>query len=208
MDAEKLKKEQEKLSKRVVLKNDVDTPKLIAGADTLYTGRKVISVMIVFDYESMEKKEAKYTVMDANIPHMKEYAGFRQAPAAVETYHKLEEDPDVLIVQGTGILHPRRFGEASQIGLQVDKPAIGVAKELICGELKDEYIYEGDVKLGKMMITKEHAKPIYISPGHRVTLEKSVEFVHKFLGEKKLPIPIHEAHKYGNKIKRKLKDKS
>lgn len=204
-DLDKLKKEQEKLAKRILLKNDIDNPRLIAGSDTLYTGKKVISVMIVFDYETMEKKEVKYTVMDAGMPHIKEYAGFRQAPAAVETYHKLDMDPDVIIVQGAGIIHPRRFGEASQLGLLVDKPTIGVSKEYIFGEEKDELIFDGNYKMGKVMVTKEHAKPIYISPGHRITLEKSVEIVKKFLGEKKLPIPIHEAHKYGNKIKKKFK---
>lgn len=204
---EKLKKEQEKLSKKLVLRNDFKEPRLIAGSDAVYTGNKVIYVMIVFDFDSLEKKEVKYTVMEAKMPHLKEFAGFRQAPAAVETYHKLETDPDIIMVGGAGIMHPRRLGEASQLGLLLDKPTIGVAKEQLFGNLEEDTVYDKEQQIAKMLITKEHAKPIYISPGHRINLERATEIASRMLGEKKLPIPVHEAHKYGNKIKKKIKEK-
>ncbi|MGM5482059.1 MAG: endonuclease V [Nanobdellota archaeon] len=206
IDFENLKREQEKLSKKIVLKDCIDKPRWIAGSDVVYTGKKVISVMVVFDYETFEKKESKYTVMDAKIPHYNEFAGFRQSAASVETYHKLEIDPDIIIVQGTGIIHPRGFGEACQLGLLLDKPTIGVSKNLLLGVEKDNYIISNNQKLGQVMYTKEHAKPIYISPGHRTTIESSVNFLEKFLNDKKMPLPVHEAHKVANKLKKKLKD--
>lgn len=205
VDEEKLIKEQNKLAKRIVLKNDVDEYRLIAGCDAVYTGRKIIYAIIVFDTE-MNVKEKKYTVMNAQMPYMKDYVAYRDSPVAVETYHKLEIDPDVLMVVGAGIMHPRKIGMASHLGLLIDKPTLGVSKEVIHGEVEGDYIYGGNEKIGILMKTKEHAKPIYVSPGHRVSMQRALDIAKENMGDKKLPIPLHETHKFANKIKKKIKE--
>lgn len=207
IDEEKLKKEQQKLSKRIILKNDIDDYRHIAGCDAVYTGKKIIYVIVVFD-KDMNVKEKKYTIMNSKMPYMKNYVAYRECPAAVETYHKLEIDPDILMVVGAGIMHPRKIGMASHFGLLIDKPTIGVSKEIIHGEVEGDYIYEGNEKIAILMKTKEHAKPIYVSPGHRVSMERSLEIARENMGEKKLPIPLHETHKFANKIKKKIKEEN
>ncbi len=205
LDKVKLKKEQEKLSKKIVLKNDVDDYRVIAGCDAVYTGKKIIYVIVVFDRE-FNLKEKKYTVMDAKVPHFRNYVAYRECPAAVETYHKLEIDPDILMVTGEGIMHPRRIGTASHLGLLIDKPTIGVSKDLVYGEIDGEGIFDGGENVGKVLKTKEHAKPIYVSPGHRITIQRALEITTENMGDKKMPIPLHLAHKYANKIKKKIKE--
>ncbi len=207
LEEERLKKEQKKLSKKIILKNDYEECSLIAGCDAVYTGKKIIYAMVVFD-KDMSVKEKKYTVMNVKFPHSENYLSYRECPAAVETYHRLEVEPDLLMVSGPGIMHPMTLGVATHLGILLDKPAFGVSKDINYGQVFDDYVYDSNKKIiGALLRTKEHAKPIYISPGHRITVRKSLELAKNTLSDKKFPIPIHEAHKFANKVKKNLKEK-
>lgn len=204
VDLGKLKSEQIKLAKRILTKDDFDDIKYVAGCDAVYTKDKIIYAMVVFSFPDMEVKESKYSVMDVNIPPLADFFSFREAPAAVETYHKLEIDPDVLIVKGNGILHPRKIGVASHLGLMIDKPTIGVGKESANGDIEEDDVYLHKALVAKIMKTKDHANPIYISPGHKVALQSAMDIISKVSSDKKMPIPIHEARKYANRIKKRI----
>ena len=208
MNLRELNKEQLKLAKKVIVKDDFDELKYIGGCDQAFFDNTVISAVVVLDIDTLKVVEKKYATAKAPIQYIPGFLSYRESPAIVEAVSKLQQKPDVLMVDANGILHPRRIGMASHLGILLDMPTIGIAKKLLLGEEKDGKVFvEGEARAVAMK-TKEHAKPIYISPGHRVSLKTASELVKKCMVEKhKLPEPLHEAHKYSNKVKERLTSK-
>ncbi|MCH8329405.1 MAG: endonuclease V [Nanoarchaeota archaeon] len=201
----KLKEEQIKLAKKVINTDSAEKIITIAGADQSYADNKVISAIAVCDYKSLEVIEEKHAVVDAKIPYKSGFLFYRDGPAVIEAFNKLENKPDVLILKGNGILHPRRIGMASQVGLLLDTATIGVAKKLMLGQVKGNTIYVEKEARGYKITTREHAKPIYVSPGYKVSLKTSLEVIKNCLRyPHKLPEPLHLAQKYGNKVRKEL----
>jgi deoxyribonuclease V len=202
MNIRELKKEQLKLAKKVVVKDDFDELRYVGGCDQAFFDNKVISAVVVLELDTLKLVEKKFAVADAPIQYIPGFLSYRESPAIVAAVSKLEQKPDVLMIDANGILHPRRIGMASHVGILLDMPTIGVAKKLLLGEEKDGKVFvEGEAR-AMAMKTKEHAKPIYISPGHRVSLKTAADTVKKCMVEKhKLPEPLHEAHKYCNKVR-------
>lgn len=206
MDLMRLKDEQHKLSRRIVLKDELPKIRTIAGCDIAYTNDKIIAAIVVVDAATLKVREVQHTVDKGRFPYISGFLAYREAPITIETYHKLELEPDLLIVDGNGILHPRRMGLACHIGLALDKPCIGVAKSLLCGEQNGDTIYLGKDVVGKVLETKKKAKPIYVSPGHKITLQTAFELIRGMMREHKLPEPLHEAHKHAAKMRRKIRE--
>ncbi len=205
VDLNKLKEEQLKLAKKVILTDSVKNIKTIAGASQSYADDKVISAIAVCDYKSLEVIEEKNALVDAKIPYKSGFLFYRDGPAVIEAFNKLENKPDVLILNGNGILHPRRIGLASQVGILLDIATIGIAKRLMLGEVREKTIYVEKEARGYKLVTREYSKPIYLSPGHKISLKTSLEVVKKCLRyPNKLPIPLHLAHQYGNKVRKEL----
>ncbi|MFH1828761.1 MAG: endonuclease V [Nanoarchaeota archaeon] len=206
VDVEKLQKEQLKLAKKVITKDDFDNSNLIAGCDQSYIEKKVISAVVVCDYKTKKVIEKSHAITDTLIPYIPGFLSYRESPAIIEAFNKLENKPDILMVDGNGILHFRRIGMASHIGILLDIPTIGVAKRLLCGDLKDGKVYMENEGRAIEFISREHAKPIYISPGHRISLKTSFEIVKNLMEyPHKLPEPLHIAHKLVTKLREELK---
>lgn len=204
----KFKKEQYKLAEKVELKDSFSKIKTIAGVDQAFIDEnKIISGIVVLDYKTMDVIESKYVVLDSKVPYIPTYLGFREGPAIIEAFGKLESKPDVLMIDGHGISHPRRIGMASHIGLLLDIPTIGVAKKLVIGDVKEGKIYFDKEIRGFEITTKEHAKPIYISPGHKIGLGTTISITRQTLKGHKLPEPLQAAHRYVNKLKKRLEKK-
>jgi deoxyribonuclease V len=201
-----LKEEQLRLARKISLTDGFDKIDTIAGCDIAYTGNKIISCIVVCDFKTMDIREKKFLTGRARFPYIPGFLGYREAPMLVETYHNLELDPDILLVDGNGILHPRMIGVASHLGLLIDKPTIGVAKSLLCGEVRENSIYLGKEVIGRIIGTKEMANPIYVSPGHKVSFSSAIEIVKQCQKEHKLPEPLHQAHKFASKVRNKVKD--
>lgn len=205
IDFDVLKKEQLKLAEKVITSDSIKNIKTIAGADQAYIGNKVISAIAVCDYKGLKLIEEKHAVVDAKIPYKSGFLFYRDGPAVMEAFNKLENKPDVLIVKANGILHPRRIGMASHLGILLDIATIGAAKNLMLGEVREKTIYVEKEARGYELITREHARPIYISPGNKISLKTSLEIVKNSLRQPhKLPEPLHLAHKHGNKVRKEL----
>lgn len=205
IDFDALKKEQLKLAEKVSVTNSIKNIKVIAGADQAYVENKVISAIAVCDYKSMKLIETKHAVIEAKVPYKSGFLFYKDGPAIIEAFNRLENKPDVLIVEANGILHPRRIGMASHVGSLLDTAIIGVTKTLMLGEVKDKTIYVDKEARGYGLITREHANPIYISPGHKISLKTSLEVIKNCIRlPHKLPEPLHLARKYGNKIREKM----
>src|SRR3989338_1201387 len=205
IDFNKLSGEQIKLAKKVILKDSFDKLELVAGADNAYNQDDVISAVVVCDYRTMEVKEKVFTVAKANVPYSAGFLAYKEGPAISEAFAKLLNKPDVMIFDGNGILHPRRFGLASHMGVLLDMPSIGVAKQLLLGESKESKIYVEKELRGEIVESREHSKPLFVSPGHKISLKTSVEIVKACLKfPHKLPEPLHLAHRYANEIRDKI----
>jgi deoxyribonuclease V len=205
-DKEKLKKEQIELASKILITDSFKKANLIGGVDIAYFDDKAICSIVVCD-KDLNVVETKTETVDIKIQYMPGYLFYREGPAIIETYQKLENKPDVIMCGFNGILHPRRIGAASQLGLILDVATIGIAKNLLCGKLEGNSIVIDKEVRGAQLITKEHAKPIFVSPGHKISLKKSVEIVKMCLRPPhKLPEPLYLAHQEANKIKKSDKE--
>lgn len=209
MNIQLLKKEQAKLSRKLVIKDDFDQIRYVAGCDQQVMGENILSGIVVLDLETMQIIEKKYGIAKAPINYIPGFLSYRESPAIVEAFIKLKQKPDVVMVDGNGIIHPRRMGIAAHIGIILDMPSIGVSKTLLLGQnMEGKIVVDGEVR-GMEIKTKEHAGMIYVSPGHRISVKTAEKIVQKCLTDQhKLPEPLHEAHKYSKKIKRMLEEKS
>jgi len=203
---------QEKLKKKIILK-DVLPPKIrmIAGVDQAFLDDKIISAIVVCVTPFMSVLEKKHVIAKIDFPYIPGFLSFREGPPIIKVFKKLQNTPDILLVDGNGILHPRGIGLASHVGLLLNVTSIGVAKSLLCGKFKkvkgvgsySPIIYE-DRTIGYAYKSKKNCKPIFISPGHRVSFKTSLKIVKECIGKYKLPIPLRLAHFHANEIKMKL----
>ena len=202
---DKLKEEQLKLAKKVIIRDSFEKIELVGGVDCTYNKEEVISAIVICDYKTLEVKDKVFAVTKAKLPYSPGFLAYREGPAISESYAKLENKPDVLVFHGNGILHPRRCGLASHMGVLLDIPSIGIAKQLLVGEIKGNIVYVEKEARSEMLVTREHAKPIYISPGHKISLKTSFEIVKNCLKfPHKLPEPLHLAHQFANEIREKI----
>lgn len=195
---EKFKNEQLKLAGEVILRDSFSKINYLAGCDQAFLEDDVISAVVVLD-KSLKVIETKYARLKPEIPYVPGYLFYREGPAIIDAFNKLETKPDILMVGGNGILHPRRIGIASHLGIVLNIPTIGVAKKLMCGDVEKGKVYMDKEVRGIELKTKEHSNPIYISPGHNITLGRSIEIVKDTLKfPHKMPEPLHFAHKAAN----------
>ena len=203
VDFKELKEIEKRILKGINLNDSFSSVKTIGAFDIAYLGDKYNCVAVVMNIESKEEIETKTVSGDEIIPYSPNLVAFREGPAVIEAYRSLENKPDILIVKGEGVVKPNLLGLASYVGVILNKPCIGVAKELIHGRLdEDRIIYNEDLK-GYGVKTKQFANPVYVTPGHNISIGSAVEIIKKLNIEPyKLPLPLHLAHKYVNKLKK------
>lgn len=197
-DLRKLRDVQRKVAKEANLAYGIKTSevKRIAGFDLAFLQDKCVCAAVVLEYPSMKVLERKSIVMKVPMNYIPGYLAFREGPPIITLYYDIEEEPDVLMVDGHGIAHPLMCGLATYVGVELGKPCIGVAKNLLIGSEKDGNIVVGDEVIGVVVRTKEHARPLYVSQGNLVTLEAAKEIVEKcVIPPHKLPEPLHQAHR-------------
>ena len=205
METFELKKEQAKLTGKIVLRDGFEKVKTIAGAECIAVGNKVMASIVVCEFHSSKVLEYQTYLLSDPLPYHPEYVAYREMPALVEAYNKLEQEPDVILVSGAGINHPRKIGIASHLGLILNKSTIGVMDKLELGRVEHGKIMIGLDLAGFEIKTREHANPIYVSPGHLITPGSALKLVSKsIVYPHKMPEPLHLAHKFGKKNKEKV----
>lgn len=201
MNIEEIKEEQIRLARKIVVKDDFKKIETIAGCDQAFCKRRIISAVVVCD-RNMNVVEQAAAEAEEKFPYIPGLLFYREGLAAIDAFRKLSNKPDVLIVDANGILHPLRIGMASHLGLILDTPTIGVSKNLVLGKIEDGKVLVGNEVRAVEVITKEHARPLYVSPGHRISLETSVDIVKQFMKPPhKLPEPLHLAHRLAEKTR-------
>lgn len=203
-DAQKLKKEQIKLNESIIVKDDFEKCELLGGCDFIVLDKKIGCAIVIYDPKEQKIIETQIVVIDENMSYQPSFLFYRFGPAAVEAYHKLQTRPDVLFVAGNGILHPRKIGLASHLGLVLDIPTIGVSHKLFFGEVKEDgFVYYNLLKLGAAIKTREFSNPVIVSQGHKISLRTAINLVKEnCISPHKLPEPLHIAHRFASKLKK------
>jgi deoxyribonuclease V len=179
----------------------------VAGVDVAYVREISVGVATVLDYDSLALIESQVAHVTTRFPYIPTLLSFREISPTLTAIRKLKTQPDVVLVDGQGIAHPYRLGFASHLGLIIDKPTIGVAKSILCGKAEDmtdkgwaPLIDRGEI-VGAVVKTKAGQKPLYVSVGHKVSLERAIEIVKHCIRTHRIPEPILTAHKIANKEK-------
>ncbi|PIN74061.1 hypothetical protein COV20_01890 [Candidatus Woesearchaeota archaeon CG10_big_fil_rev_8_21_14_0_10_45_16] len=200
MDTLELKKEQSRLARRIQLRDTFSDVKTIGGVECAQAGDKLVAVVVVCEYPSMKFLEKKSAVLHNPLPYKTGYVAYREMPAIIDAFDRLEQEPDIVLVKGLGVNHPRGLGVASHVGLALNKPTIGVTDSMLFGDLEDGRIKAHGEILGFEIRTREYAKPVYVSPGQQVTLGSALQIVQKTIQfPHKMPEPLHLAHKLAKK---------
>jgi deoxyribonuclease V len=203
MEIEKLKEEQKKLARKLSFQDDFSDLTKIAGCEILFTSDEIIAIVVMLDYKTLELLDKKFFIAKPKVPYIAPFQSYREVPIVVEAINQLKEKPDLIIYDGNGSLHPTKLGPASHLGLVLDLPTIGVAKKCPYGELKEGFFYADGEKRGVELKTKEFAKPLCVSPGHKISLETAEKIVKSCLKEgSKLPEPLRIAHNFGVYVKK------
>ncbi len=202
----KLRDEQIKISKKVVLEDSFKKIETIAGVDVSYSKNNTYGSCVIFDYDTKKVIDEKTVRTKIDFPYISIYLSFREYPVIKKTVESLKEKPTVLMIDGNGVLHPFGIGLASHAGILLDIPTIGVAKTLLCG--KPEFIpkKQGDFSriiyknkmIGFCFKSSKNAKPIFVSPGHKISFESSLKVVQGFC-KYRIPEPIRMADMIGKR---------
>lgn len=196
---------QQELRARLILSDQLGKVRRVAGVDVGFEagGTLTRAAVAVLRYPELEVLETAIARRPTEFPYIPGLLSFRELPAVLDALEQLREPPDLLLCDGQGIAHPRRFGIASHLGLLVDIPSIGVAKTRLCGthnalpdqrgawtplRLKNEIV-------GAVLRTRSGVKPLYISPGHRISLETAMAYVMACCTRYRLPETTRHAHR-------------
>ncbi len=186
--------------------------RLVAGVDAAFAGGKTVAAVSVYDYGSVTAVGGSYCVMETSFPYVPGYLSFREGPAVLCAIRKLDPMPDVFIFDGQGIAHPRRLGIASHIGVLLGKPSIGCAKSRLVGHWSEPspergasspLYHRGELR-GMVVRTRTRVKPVFVSPGHLITIEEAVDIVLHCTTRYRLPEPVRAADRSSKELKRKI----
>jgi deoxyribonuclease V len=195
---------QTKLAGQVSRDSEVVSPRLIAGVD-ISVDREAgtgTAAVVVLSYPELELTETKVVTDHIGFPYVPGLLSFREAPLILAACEELTITPDLVMVDGQGIAHPRRMGLASHLGLFLEIPAIGCAKSRLCGRHEEpgsepgscaDLIDNGEV-IGVVLRTRAGVKPVYISIGHKIDLAAAIHWVLECCRGYRLPEPTRLAH--------------
>lgn len=206
IDLESLRAEQRKLAKLVVLKDSCDfkSATRFAAIRTETIGKEILAAIALLD-ENLETIEEHYVMRPAKFPYIPGFRAYRELPMMLAVYEKLEEQPDIVFIEAQGIAHPLGLGLASHFGVSVNKPVIGITQSVLEGEEKEENIRINGKEVAKALVTKKGARPVYVSPGHMISLDTAVVLTKRCLKEPhKLPEPLVAARKVAARVKQEL----
>jgi deoxyribonuclease V len=203
---------QERLRERVVLEDDFQPLRYVAGADLAFDPATEIAFagVIVYRFPALEEVERRKARRKLRFPYVPGLLSFREGPVLLAAFARLRTEPDLILIDGHGLAHPRRFGIACHLGVLLDKPTIGCAKSLLVGEHGEPGTAAGSAtplllkgeQVGAVLRTRDNVKPIYVTPGHRISVDSAVALVKLCLDGFRIPKPTREADHYVRDLRR------
>jgi len=210
---------QQNLAEKVLLEDFFDKEyNLVGGVDVSYTRlerhAKSCGALVVLNRTDWKLMDRAVALCDVEVPYVPGFLSFREVPAILEAMERLTVLPDVWLVDGAGIAHPRRIGLASHLGVLLDVPTIGVAKSRLVGihgelgEEKGSRVPLLDDKtqeqIGWVLRSRKGVRPLYVSPGHKVSMESAAKIALACCTRYRLPEPIRTAHNMVTQYKNKI----
>jgi len=215
---------QERLTAAVELNGDWSRVRTVAALDaSIKRGEELVAAAVLWDVAAGRELEVGFARLpaDAVFPYVPGYLSFREAPVYLAALEALGGEPEALLVDGQGIAHPRGLGVAAHLGVHANLPSIGVAKSRLYGDAAGELDEasgnavplcaqkavvgepcDQGIQLGWVFRSRDNVKPIYVSPGHRVSLSGSLAFVAGLPRNTKLPEPLRQAHLWAGRARR------
>jgi len=196
---------QRKLAPSVVRRGRPPKLRLVAGADLAFSpdGEKCIAGVVVWDLQRREVVEQHVARRMVSFPYVPGLLSFREAPALLTALKQLRCEPDAFVFDGQGYAHPRRFGLACHLGLLLDRPSLGCAKTILLGECEpprrrrgatSPLMHDGEY-IGMAVRTRDDVKPVFVSVGHRLSLDAAVQITLACCDGFRLPEPTRQADK-------------
>jgi deoxyribonuclease V len=206
---------QEKLRKRLRLRPPRTRLKTVAAGDVAY-GRgddMTYAAFLLFTYPDLTLLESAAAKGRASFPYIPGLLTFREAPILLKAFSRLKARPDLILIDGQGIAHPRFMGIAAHIGLILNLPTIGCAKSRLIGKHEEPALDRGKTAplmiggrtTGMVLRTRAGVKPVYVSPGHKIDMETSVEIVLSACRGYRIPEPLRQAHIFVNQLRGMVK---
>ncbi len=197
---------QERLAPHVIREGRLERVRRVAGVDVGFEerGRLTRAAVAVLAWPTLEPVARAVARCPTAFPYVPGLLSFREIPAVLQALEALEgPDPDLILCDGQGLAHPRRFGLACHLGLLLDRPTVGVAKTRLVGTHEEPGPRRGDWTplrdggeiIGAVVRTREGVRPLYVSIGHRVSLPTAVRWTLACLTRYRLPEPIRAAHR-------------
>ncbi|MHC4095366.1 MAG: deoxyribonuclease V [Planctomycetota bacterium] len=196
-------------------------PKLIAGIDCAFSkdGKKIIAAVVVLKPTDFSPVETASALRKVTFPYIPGLLSFREAPVCIAAVEKLKTRPDIFIIDGQGIAHPRRLGLAAHLGLFFDRPTIGCAKSRLTGFFEDPPSEKGAYRLlkdkkgvkydtqyetiGAVVRTRTNVKPLFVSVGNKCLLKDAIKITLRCATKYRLPEPTRLAHQLVSKLRLK-----
>ncbi|MBV9848244.1 MAG: deoxyribonuclease V [Armatimonadetes bacterium] len=208
MTPEEARAQQKAMRRMVSLEDGFGPIKTAAGVDLSFNEERNEghAVVVVLSYPDFEVIEARYATAALLMPYIPGLLSFRESPVALEAFAQVQAVPDIIFVDGQGQAHPRGFGIACHLGVLLDVPSVGVAKSRLYGEydadaLPDETpaavpLFDKARRhvIGSVVRTKPRTNPLFISPGHRVSVDSATRLALDCLRGYRLPEPTRQAH--------------
>ena len=195
---------QTRLAMEVFRNGSVIAPCFIAGVDVSIRKSRGTgtAAVVVLEYPELNLVETKIMQGEIDFPYVPGLLSFREAPLILQACEQLTHTPDLIIVDGQGIAHPRRLGIAAHLGLFFDIPTIGCAKSRLCGTYREpsleagnyEELFDDNEPIGVVLRTKYNTNPLYISIGNKIAIEDAIFWVMRCCRGYRLPEPIRLAH--------------
>ena len=204
INLEQLKLTQQQLAEQVNLTDDFNSSiTLIGGTDVGFEdeGKTTRAAIVILTYPDFDVVEYHVARLKTEFPYIPGYLSFREYPALLSAWEQVEHKPDLLLVDGQGVAHPRRLGIASHLGLLLDMPTIGVAKKRLCGHYNPLPKVAGQMtpltdkqqQIGWVLQSKNNCNPLFISSGHRISQDSALKWVNLCLRGYRLPEPTRWA---------------
>lgn len=194
---EEAKAIQQKLRSQVIVSDQLEAVQWVAGVDVAFQDNFTLTraAVAVFRFPELALVETAIATLPTCFPYIPGFLSFREIPAILEALKKLTIVPNLIFCDGQGIAHPRRLGIASHLGVLIDCPTIGVAKSRLVGSHEEVNLVQGSQQplidqgetIGVVLRTKSKVKPLYISPGHQISLPTAIEYVLSSTTKYRLP---------------------
>lgn len=196
---------QAELRPQAILTDQFAAIHYVAGVDVGFEAEGTVTraAVAVLTLDGLQQVDCAIARRPTTMPYIPGLLSFREVPAVLDALEKLTIVPDLLLCDGQGIAHPRRFGIACHLGLLTNLPAIGVAKSLLIGKFADlandrgsyQPLIDRGETIGVALRTRSGTKPLFISPGHRISLESAIAYTLRCTTKYRLPETTRHAHK-------------